>query len=100
MSSELSKQSKFDDSAKALGLFLDSIQAALEPEDPNKSADESVIRDRLDDLKDTCRQMRQKQPDLDTLNDLGYRLPLNKEDADRLHVINNRWVKPEMDLKF
>ena len=93
MSSELSKQSKFDDSAKALELFLDSIQAILEPEDPNKSADESVIRKRLDDLKDACRQMRQKQPDLDTLNGLGYRLPLNKEDADRLHVINNRYVK-------
>ena len=92
MSSELSKQSKFDDSARALELFLDSVQTMLEPEDPNKSSDESVIRDRLDELKDACRQMRLKQQDLDSLNDLGYRLPLNKEDADRLHVVNNRWL--------
>ena len=92
MSSELSKQSKFDDSARDLELFLDNVQATLEPEDPNKSSDESVIRDRLDELKDACRQMRLKQQDLDSLNDLGYRLPLNKEDADRLHVINNRWL--------
>ena len=92
MSSELSKQSKFEDSARALELFLDSIQAMLEPEDPNKSSDELVIRDRLDELKDACRQMRLKQQDLDSLNDLGYRLPLNKEDAERLHVINNRWL--------
>ena len=91
MSSELSKQSKFEDSARALELFLDSMQAMLEPEDPNKSSDELVIRDRLDELKDACRQMRLKQ-DLDSLNDLGYRLPLNKEDAERLHVINNRWL--------
>ena len=92
MSSELSKQSKFEDSARALELFLASIQAMLEPEDPNKSSDELVIRDRLDELKDACRQMRLKQQDLDSLNDLGYRLPLNKEDAERLHVINNRWL--------
>ena len=84
---------KFNESANALAAFLNRMQTVLEPEDPNKSADESVIRERLVDLKEACRDLKHKQQDLDSLNDLGYRLSLNKNDADRIHVINNRYVE-------
>ncbi len=66
------------------------MQTALEAEDPGEPTDEFIIRARLDEVKDVCQQFRLRQPDLDALNDLGYRLPLNKNDAARLHVINNR----------
>ncbi len=54
--------------------------------------EESIIRVRLDDLKDVCKDFRHRQQDLDALNDLGYRLPLKKTDAERLHNLNNRWT--------
>ncbi len=89
-SSGLSKQSKFDESCAALETFLDAVQETLRTEDPLASADEAAIRRRLDELRDVCRQFRLEQQDLDSLNDLGYKLPLSPSDADRLHTINNR----------
>ncbi len=91
MTSELSRQSKFDEDASQLDHFLDGVQSTLGEEDPNKSMEESIIRVRLDDLKDTCKDFRHRQQDLDALNDLGYRLPLKKTDAERLHNLNNRY---------
>ena len=71
--------------------FLNHADNVLRAEDPNKSADESDLQNRMDQLKDLLSQFNANSDRLDGLNGLGYRLALSDSDANRLSDLNHRW---------
>lgn len=77
----------------AVTKFLAVADSILAEEDPNKSMDDDILNMRLEQLKDLMLQFHVNQSQLDTLNDLGYRLALCEVDATNLKSLNHRWQK-------
>ncbi len=94
---DLSKHSKFQDKYKTLETFLANVDAILSGNDPNRSAEEEVLRQRLGELQHLTSKFSHNQPDLDSINLIGYRLPLNDDDSTRLKQLNQRWYTLSAD---
>ncbi len=88
---DLSKHSEFQDKYETLETFLPNVDAILSGNDPNRSAEEEVLHQRLGELQDLTSKFSHNQPDLDSINLIGYRLPLNDDDSTRLKQLNQRW---------
>ncbi len=85
------KFSRFTDMLNQLEVFLVDTQTTLCDEDPNKSADEQQLRARLQQFKDVAFQFSDRSPNLDSLNDMGYRLALPHREAEKLQQLNHQW---------
>ncbi|XP_041353316.1 nesprin-1-like isoform X4 [Gigantopelta aegis] len=88
---DMSQLSHFSEVFDFINNFLTYAENILGAEDPNKSADESDLRSRMDQLKDLLSQFNTNSDRLDGLNGLGYRLALCDGDANRLSDLNHRW---------
>lgn len=88
---DLSQQRRFQEAFDNVKAFVSQAQRILGMEDPNRSADEKVIGDRLEHLKELCAQFNDNSANLDSLNDLGYRLALNETAAADLQDLNHKW---------
>ncbi|XP_063773938.1 nesprin-1 isoform X14 [Pseudophryne corroboree] len=64
----------------------------LNGQDPNRSSDLSTIQDRMEELKRQMLKFSSLAPDLDRLNELGYRLPLNDKEIKRMQCLNRNWT--------
>ena len=73
------------------------VDAILSGNDPNRSAEEEVLRQRLGELQDLTSKFSHNQPDLDSITLIGYRLPLNDDDFTRLKQLNQRWYTLSVD---
>ncbi|XP_062833321.1 nesprin-1 isoform X16 [Anolis carolinensis] len=63
----------------------------LKAQDPSHSSDLSIIRNRMEELKCQMLKFSSMAPDLDRLNELGYRLPLNDKEIKRMQNLNRNW---------
>ncbi|KAG8444139.1 hypothetical protein GDO86_009355 [Hymenochirus boettgeri] len=75
-----------------LEAWIIEAEKILNGQDPNRSSDLSIIQDRMEELKRQMLKFSSLAPDLDRLNELGYRLPLNDKEIKRMQSLNRQWT--------
>ncbi|GFO48206.1 nesprin-1-like [Plakobranchus ocellatus] len=91
LSEDLSMLGRFNQAFQVVEKFLTYATQILAPEDPSKSEEEFVLKNRLDQLRQLLLLFNTNYIKLDDVNDLGYRLALQDCDAKRLLQLNHRW---------
>ncbi|XP_041038918.1 nesprin-1-like isoform X3 [Carcharodon carcharias] len=76
---------------EALEKWIVEADEVLKLQDPNRSSDLTLIQDRMEELKVQMLRFSSTVPDLDRLNELGYRLPLNDKEIKRMQTLNRHW---------
>ncbi|XP_073413788.1 nesprin-1 isoform X2 [Dendrobates tinctorius] len=82
----------FVKSLENLEMWLLEAGDVLNGQDPNRSSDLSTIQERMEELKRQMLKFSSMAPDLDRLNELGYRLPLNDKEIKRMQCLNRNWA--------
>ncbi|XP_048456777.1 nesprin-1-like isoform X2 [Rhincodon typus] len=75
----------------ALEKWIVEADDVLKSQDPNRSSDLTIIQDRMEELKVQMLRFSSTIPDLDRLNELGYRLPLNDKEIKCMQTLNRHW---------
>ena len=94
---DLTKKSRFQSTYKSVDSFLANADSLLRGIDPSQSAEEEILRSRINELRDLTTQFSCTQPDLDSLNLIGYRLPLSEGESEHLKVLNQKWYSLSSD---
>lgn len=81
----------FAKSLEALEAWIVEAEESLQAQDPTHSSDLSSIEERMEELKGQMLRFSSMAPDLDRLNELGYRLPLNDKEIKRVQSLNRHW---------
>ncbi|KTF86539.1 hypothetical protein cypCar_00031778, partial [Cyprinus carpio] len=81
----------FNEQLDCLSRWIVEAEEVLKGQDPNGSSDQSLIRDRMEELKKLMLKFSSMAPDLERLNELGYRLPLNDSEIKRMQNLNRSW---------
>ncbi|XP_039707258.1 nesprin-1 isoform X7 [Pteropus medius] len=81
----------FTKSLEALEAWIIEAEETLQVQDPSPSCDLSTIQERMEELKGQMLKFSSLAPDLDRLNELGYRLPLNDKEIKRMQSLNRHW---------
>lgn len=81
----------FAKSLEALEVWMVEAEGILQGQDPTHSSDLSTIQERMEELKGQMLKFSSLAPDLDRLNELGYRLPLNDKEIKRMQNLNRHW---------
>ncbi|XP_038626046.1 nesprin-1 isoform X2 [Tachyglossus aculeatus] len=81
----------FSKSLDGLEAWIVEAEEVLTGQDPSHSSDLSTIQDRMEELKGQMLKFSSMVPDLDRLNELGYRLPLSDKEIKRMQNLNRRW---------
>ncbi|XP_052352542.1 nesprin-1-like isoform X4 [Oncorhynchus keta] len=81
----------FSEQLGSLGRWMVEGEEALKIQDPNSSSDLSIIQDRMEELKRQILRFSSMAHDLERLNELGYRLPLNDMEIKRMQNLNRSW---------
>ncbi|XP_056332550.1 nesprin-1-like isoform X3 [Danio aesculapii] len=81
----------FNEQLDSLSRWIVEAEEVLKGQDPNGSSDQSLIQDRMEDLKKQMLKFSSMAPDLERLNELGYRLPLNDSEIKRMQNLNRSW---------
>ncbi|TRY83468.1 hypothetical protein DNTS_016212, partial [Danionella cerebrum] len=81
----------FNEQLDSLSRWIVESEEVLKALDPNGSSDQSLIRDRMDELKKQMLKFSSMAPDLERMNDLGYKLPLNDSEIKRMQNLNRSW---------
>ncbi|XP_045400548.1 nesprin-1 isoform X2 [Lemur catta] len=81
----------FAKSLEALEAWIVEAEDLLQGQDPSHSSDLSTIQERMEELKGQMLKFSSMAPDLDRLNELGYRLPLNDKEIKRMQNLNRHW---------
>ncbi|XP_021076993.1 nesprin-1 isoform X10 [Mus pahari] len=81
----------FAKSLEALEAWMVEAEGILQGQDPTHSSDLSTIQERMEELKGQMLKFSSLAPDLDRLNELGYRLPLNDKEIKRMQNLNRHW---------
>uniref|UniRef100_A0A8C8SFJ9 Spectrin repeat containing nuclear envelope protein 1 n=1 Tax=Pelusios castaneus TaxID=367368 RepID=A0A8C8SFJ9_9SAUR len=81
----------FAQSLEGLEAWIKEAEEMLKGQDPSHSSDLSAIQSRMEELKSQMLKFSSMAPDLDRLNELGYRLPLNDKEIKRMQNLNRQW---------
>ncbi|XP_045150652.1 nesprin-1 [Echinops telfairi] len=81
----------FAKSLEGLEAWTVEAEEILQGQDPSHSSDLSTIRERMEELKGQMLKFSSMAPDLDHLNELGYRLPLSDKEIKRMQNLNRHW---------
>ncbi|XP_062428373.1 nesprin-1 isoform X2 [Rhea pennata] len=81
----------FAKNLQVLEAWITDAEEVLKGQDPSHSSDLSVIQNRMEELKSQMLKFSSMAPDLDRLNELGYRLPLNDKEIKRMQNLNRHW---------
>ncbi|XP_008578910.1 PREDICTED: nesprin-1 isoform X2 [Galeopterus variegatus] len=81
----------FAKTLEALEAWIVEADEILQGQDPSHSSDLSTIQERMEELKGQMLKFSSMAPDLDRLNELGYRLPLNDKEIKRMQNLNRHW---------
>ncbi|KAI5193934.1 Nesprin-1 [Manis pentadactyla] len=81
----------FTKSLEVLEAWIVEAEEILQGQDPSHSSDLSTIQERMEELKGQMLKFSSMAPDLDRLNELGYRLPLNDKEIKRMQSLNRHW---------
>ncbi|KAL8590281.1 hypothetical protein ACOMHN_006397 [Nucella lapillus] len=96
---DLSQVNRFREAFAAVRKFLEHAGSILSIEDPNRTAEQPELQNRLDRLKDLSAQFQANSSKLDEVNDLGYRLALDASDARQLLELNHDWHRMAADCQ-
>uniref|UniRef100_A0A8C7FMX2 Spectrin repeat containing nuclear envelope protein 1 n=1 Tax=Oncorhynchus kisutch TaxID=8019 RepID=A0A8C7FMX2_ONCKI len=67
-------------------------EEVLRESDPVETPDHTVIQERMEKLKSQMCKLSSHSPDLERVNELAYRLPLNDREIKRLQSLNRAWT--------
>ncbi|XP_009867463.1 PREDICTED: nesprin-1, partial [Apaloderma vittatum] len=81
----------FSKNLQVLETWIREAEEILKGQDPNHSSDLSTLQTRMEELKSQMLKFSSMTPDLDHLNELGYRLPLNDKEIKRMQNLNRQW---------
>ncbi|XP_030905633.2 nesprin-1 isoform X2 [Melopsittacus undulatus] len=81
----------FAKNLQVLEAWITEAEEILKEQDPSHSSDLSAIQGRMEELKSQMLKFSSMAPDLDRLNELGYRLPLNDKEIKRMQNLNRHW---------
>ncbi|XP_059684163.1 nesprin-1-like [Gavia stellata] len=81
----------FTKNLQVLEAWITEAEEILKGQDPSHSSDLSAIQSRMEELKSQMLKFSSMAPDLDRLNELGYRLPLNDKEIKRMQNLNRHW---------
>ncbi|PKU40578.1 nesprin-1 isoform x1 [Limosa lapponica baueri] len=81
----------FAKNLQVLEAWITEAEEILKGQDPSHSSDLSAIQSRMEELKGQMLKFSSMSPDLDRLNELGYRLPLNDKEIKRMQNLNRHW---------
>ncbi|XP_061097143.1 nesprin-1-like isoform X2 [Conger conger] len=81
----------FGEQLESLSCWVLEAEELLKGPDPARSADLSIIQDRMEELKAQMLKFSSMSPDLERLNELGYRLPLSDKEIKLLQNLNRTW---------
>ncbi|XP_068533203.1 nesprin-1 isoform X8 [Anas acuta] len=81
----------FAKNLQVLEVWITEAEEILKGQDPSHSSDLSAIQSRMEELKSQMLKFSSMAPDLDRLNELGYRLPLNDKEIKRMQNLNRHW---------
>ncbi|KAJ7400746.1 hypothetical protein BTVI_102513 [Pitangus sulphuratus] len=81
----------FAKNLEVLETWITEAEEILKEQDPSHSSDLSAIQSRMEQLKSQMLKFSSMAPDLDRLNELGYRLPLNDKEIKRMQNLNRHW---------
>ncbi|XP_033368639.1 nesprin-1 isoform X3 [Parus major] len=92
----------FSKSLEVLETWITEAEETLKEQDPSHSSDVSAIQSRMEQLKSQMLKFSSMAPDLDRLNELGYRLPLNDKEIKRMQNLNRHWslISPQTTERF
>uniref|UniRef100_A0A8B9RI12 Spectrin repeat containing, nuclear envelope 1a n=1 Tax=Astyanax mexicanus TaxID=7994 RepID=A0A8B9RI12_ASTMX len=82
----------FTDELDSLSRCPEEAEEVLKVSDPAVSAELFCLQERMDKLKTQMLKLSRLSPDLEHLNGLGYRLPLNDQEMIRLQNLNRTWA--------
>ncbi|KAM6272871.1 nesprin-1 isoform 2-T2 [Spheniscus humboldti] len=81
----------FAKNLEVLEAWITEAEEILKGQDPSHSSDLSAIQSRMEELKSQMLKFSSMAPDVDRLNELGYRLPLNDKEIKRMQNLNRHW---------
>ncbi|XP_037393333.1 nesprin-1 isoform X3 [Pygocentrus nattereri] len=82
----------FTDELDSLSRCPEEAEEILKESDPAGSAELSCLQERMEKLKAHMLKLSRLSPDLERLNGLGYRLPLNDQEMKGLQNLNRSWA--------
>ncbi|MCJ8743979.1 hypothetical protein PDJAM_G00100910, partial [Pangasius djambal] len=82
----------FREELRCLSRWPEEAQEVLKESDPDASADLCSVQERMEKLKIQMLNLSRLSPDLERLNNLGYRLSLNDQDIKNLQNLNRSWA--------
>lgn len=88
---DVSQDQLFQQAFDRIRDFLSGAENTLGLHMPNRSADETEITKDLEQLKHLLMEFNMLSPELDKLNDIGYRLALNETTSKELQLLNHKW---------
>ncbi|XP_043945040.1 nesprin-1 isoform X2 [Protopterus annectens] len=72
--------------------WIEEAENVLKGQDPSHSSDLLLIQERMEDLRHLMLKFSSMASDLDRLNEMGYRLPLNDKEIKCMQNLNRRWA--------
>ncbi|NXF38127.1 SYNE1 protein, partial [Nyctibius bracteatus] len=81
----------FAKNLQVLEAWVTEAEEILKEQDPSHSSDLPAIQNRMEELKSQMLKFSSMALDLDRLNELGYRLPLNDKEIKRMQNLNRHW---------
>ncbi|XP_063958479.1 nesprin-1-like [Lytechinus pictus] len=90
---DIQNQRQFREKTKTLLEWLEEVKDTLNMEEPNRSSDEHTIKDRMDKLKLLLVDFTENQPHVNALNEIGYRISLDRYNSGHLATLNDWWNK-------
>ncbi|KAJ0008745.1 hypothetical protein NQD34_016160 [Periophthalmus magnuspinnatus] len=89
---QLTTLQTFTGQLDSLGNWITEAEEVLKIQDPNGSTDLTAIQGRMDELKKLMLKFSCMAPELERLNELGYKLPLNDSEIKRMQNLNRSWT--------
>ncbi|XP_042156778.1 nesprin-1 isoform X2 [Oncorhynchus tshawytscha] len=83
---------RFKEQLDSLTCQAEEAEEVLRESDPVETPDHSVIQERMEKLKSQMCKLSSHSPDLERVNELAYRLPLNDREIKRLQSLNRAWT--------
>ncbi|XP_037550764.1 nesprin-1 [Nematolebias whitei] len=81
----------FNKQLESLASWVVEAEEVLRMQDPNGCTDLTVIQERMEELKKLMLKFSCMAPELEHLNELGYKLPLNDSEIKRMQNLNRSW---------
>lgn len=94
---DMTDQTRFQENLNAVTDFLHRAEEVLQQRDPDKSSESKHVKQRLQQLKKLFGEFSDNESNIDSLNDLGYRMALSEAYSEKLLQLNHQWQNLQTD---